>query len=75
MNDVTETKKQQQIAWPSWVVNEMSAAIYRSAHPSAQPADWAKLNDNQRRLYTGYCLAALDWIVKQGWVRLPRPGE
>lgn len=75
MNDVTTAKPKQEIMWPAWVVNEMSSRIYKSAHPAAQPADWAKLTDNQRTLYTGYAHAALQWIVDQGWVRLPKAGE
>lgn len=75
MNDVTTTKPKQEIMWPSWVVNEMSNNIYKSSHPTAPPGAWAKLNDNERRLYTGYAHAALDWIVQAGWVRLPKEGE
>lgn len=69
VNDVATNTKA--IAWPSWVVNEMSAHIYRSRGGShALPGAWAKANDNERALYTGYTHAALDWLVKQGWVKL-----
>jgi hypothetical protein len=75
MNDVTTTTPKTSIAWPAWVINEMSSAIYKSKHAVASPSDWAKLNDNERALYTGYTHAALQWIVDQGWVRLPKAGE
>lgn len=74
MNDVAERKDVAagtSVAWPAHVINEMSVAIYKSSHAAYKPGDWAKLNDNERRLYTGYTHAALQWIVDQGWVRLP----
>lgn len=72
MNDVVATPTQQQVAWPDWVINEISNAIYKSrGGERAMPGAWAKANDNERKLYEGYTHAALQWIVDAGWVKLP----
>lgn len=75
MNEPATIKPAEQILWPQWVINEMGSKLYKSSHPAARPTDWARINDNERQLYTGYAHAALQCIVDFGWVRLPKDGE
>jgi hypothetical protein len=74
MNDVVVNELNQpaaEISWPTWVVNEMANHIYKGEFPGAQPGAFAKLEGDRRKKYTTHAMQALDWIVKQGWVRVP----
>lgn len=58
------------VAWPTWVINEMSNAIYKSRWPEPGTPLFAALDDSQRKPYIDMCRGALAWIEGQGWVKL-----
>lgn len=59
------------VAWPAWVINEMSNDIYKARWEGTegQPL-FAALDDEHRKPYIDMCRGALQWIEKQGWVKL-----
>jgi hypothetical protein len=59
------------VAWPQWVINEMSNAIYKARWEGDKDAvHFAALSDEARAPYVTMCRAALGWIEQQGWVKL-----
>jgi hypothetical protein len=59
------------VAWPQWVINEMSNAVYKARWEGYKDTPlFAALDDSQRKPYIDMCRGALAWIESQGWVKL-----